>query len=76
MPTRSSGKCRKRSEWSEHGTTTTGDVFHFESMMGGPTTHAGTNGAYERERRKQRIPEDGAPISYCQCPSELDDGDK
>ena len=28
---------------------TTGDVFHFESTMGGPTRHAGTNGANERK---------------------------
>ena len=45
-------------------------------MIGGPTTHAGTNGTNEREPRKQRIPEDGAPISYCQSPSKLDDGDE
>ena len=52
MPTGSSGECKKRSEWNEHGTTATGGVFHFKSTVGGPNAHAGTNGANERERQK------------------------
>ena len=63
MPTGSSGEHRKRPEWEEHGTTASGGIPHIESTMGGPTTHAGTNGAHKYEHAKQCRPEGEDHIS-------------